>query len=66
MSPVGRRTSPIQAEYRYSVPWIGVVVGFNHIVLLVAPHTVLWTKGGRERNIGTRGERVQRVMTSSC
>jgi hypothetical protein len=50
----------IEAEYRDAVQRIGEVLGFDHIVLLVAAQAVLWTERCAELQAGC-GERIQSV-----
>ncbi|ENO77337.1 sulfate transporter [Thauera sp. 63] len=51
----------VQAEHRDAQQRVGVVGGLHHVVLLVAAQPVLRAEGGRQRDVGQRGQGVERV-----
>ena len=60
--PACRTTDiPIQAEYLDAVDRIGKVRRLDHVVLLVAPQSVLRSERGRDLNVAAFRQRVQRV-----
>ena len=41
--------------------WIGIIVGFDHVVLFVAAHAVLRAKSGGDVESAQGHQRIQRV-----
>ena len=65
---VGRRPAyfPVKAEDRNAVHGVGVVLRFDHIVLLVAAKPVLRPERGAQRYIADRRQRIERMDQVAC